>query len=84
MDDIEAEDALDFIFSRGHLTLDEGGALRVPKPKPLEIGENDQRHMYRARVLEGDLPLVLFDPILWGLIVEGGVPEEGEGASRGL
>jgi hypothetical protein len=64
MDDIEDEDALDFFFGRGHFTLDEGGALTVLKPKPLEIGENDQCRMYRTRVLEGDLPLVLFGPIL--------------------
>jgi hypothetical protein len=66
------------------LTLDEGGALRVLKPEPLEIGENDQRHIYRVRVLEGDLPLVLFGPILWGPIVEGDVPKESEGLSGGL
>jgi hypothetical protein len=41
MDDIEDKDALAFIFSQGHLTLDEGGALRVLKPEPPEIGEND-------------------------------------------
>jgi hypothetical protein len=41
MDDIEDEDALDFIFGQGHFTLDVGGALTVLKPEPLEIGESD-------------------------------------------
>jgi hypothetical protein len=84
MDDIEDKDALAFIFGQGRLTLDEGGALRVLKPEPPKIGQNDQRRMYRVRVLEGDLPLVPFGPILWGPIVEGGVPEESVGIFEGL
>jgi hypothetical protein len=34
--------------------------------------------MYRARVLEGDLPLVLATPILWGPIVVSEMSEGGE------
>jgi len=64
LDDVEDEDAIDFIFGRGCLTLDESGTLKVPKPEPLELEERDQRRMYRARVLEGDLPLVPAGPIL--------------------
>jgi hypothetical protein len=66
MNDIEDEDALDFIFGQGCLTLDKCGALRVPKLEPLEIGQNYQRRMYRARVLGGDLTLVPFGPFIWG------------------
>ena len=63
LDDVEDEDAIDFIFGRACLTLDESGTLKVPKPEPLELEERDQRRMYHARVLEGDMPLV---PIGWG------------------
>ena len=36
--------------------------------------------MYRARVLEGDLPLVLAAPVLWGPIVK----VKGAGGGEGL
>ena len=58
LDDVEDEDAIDFIFVCGRLTLDESGTLKVPKHEPLELEERVQHRMYRARVLEGDLPLV--------------------------
>jgi len=35
--------------------------------------------MYHTRVLEGNLPLVLVAPILWGPLVESVVLEEGGG-----
>jgi hypothetical protein len=60
------EDAIEFIFGEGCLSLDAEGKLRVLKPEPLELDERDYRRMYRARVLEGDFPLVLVGPILWG------------------
>jgi hypothetical protein len=66
LDDVDDENDIDFIFGRGCLSLDAEGELKVPKPEPLELDEHDHRHMYRARVLEGDLPLVLATPILWG------------------
>lgn len=63
LNDIDDEDAIDFLFGQGGLSLDEGGVLKVPKPEPLEIGDNNQRCMYRARVLEGDLPFVPVAPV---------------------
>lgn len=68
--DVDDDDAIDYLFGRGRLSLDGEGNLKVPKPKPLELDECDHRHMYRARVLEGDLHLVLAAPILWELVVE--------------
>ena len=70
LDDVDDEDAMDFIFGRGRLSLDAEGELKVPKPEPLELDEHDHRRMYHARVLEGDLPLVPTVPVLWGPIVE--------------
>jgi hypothetical protein len=77
LDDVDDEDATDFIFGQGFLSLDAEGELKVPKPEPLELDEHDHRRMYRARVLEGDLPLVPVAPVLWGPIVES---EGSEGA----
>ena len=54
-DDIEDEDAIDYLYGQGHLSLDDEGILRVPKLEPLELHEHDHRRMYRARVLEGNL-----------------------------
>lgn len=79
MEDVEDEDAIDYIFGRGRLSLDDEGNLRVPKPKPLELYERDHRRMYRARVLEGELPLVPVAPVLWGPIVEHRGSEVSEG-----
>lgn len=53
------------------MSLDDEGNLTVPKSKPLELDERDNRRMYRVRVLEGDLPLVQAAPVLWVPIVEG-------------
>jgi hypothetical protein len=78
LDDVDDENDIDFIFGRGCLSLDAEGELKVPKPEPLELDEHDHRHMYRARVLEGDLPLVLVAPILWGPIVVSEGSEGGE------
>ena len=80
LDDVDDEDAIDFIFGRGHLSLDCEGELKVPKPEPLDLDERDHRRMYRVRVLEGDLPLVPAAPFLWGPIVKG----EGSGGGEGL
>lgn len=55
---------MEFLFGQGRLSLDEGGVLKVPKPEPLEIDENDQCRMLCARVLEGDLPLVTVTLVL--------------------
>ena len=77
---LDDEDAIDFIFGRGHLSLDAEGELKVPKPEPLDLDERDHRRMYRARVLEGDLPLVLAAPVLWGTIVK----VKGAGGGEGL
>ena len=46
------------------MVLDDGVNLKVPKPEPMELDEHDHWRMYRARVLEGDLPLVQATPIL--------------------
>ena len=66
LDDVDDEDAIDFISRRGCLSLDAEGELKVPKLEPLEVDERDHRCMYRARVLEGDLPLVPVTLVLWG------------------
>lgn len=58
LDDIDDEDAMDFIFGGTRLGLGEDGVLRVPKLEPLDISDNERSRMYRARVLEGDLPIV--------------------------
>ena len=79
LDDVDDEDVIDFIFWQGHLSLDAEGELKVPKPEPLELNERDHRRMYRARVLEGDLPLVLVAPVLWEPIVRVEGLGEGEG-----
>ena len=81
LDDVDDEDAIDFIFGRGRLSLDAKGELNiVSKPEPLELDKCDHRHMYHARVLEGDLPLVLVAPVLWEPIVK----VEGSGGVEGL
>jgi hypothetical protein len=59
--------------------LDAEEELKVLKPEPLELDEHDNRRMYHARVLEGDLPLVPASPVLWGPIV---VSEGSEGGAR--
>jgi len=69
-EDINDQDAIDNLYGRGNLSLDDEGKLRVPKPKALELEERDLQRMYRVRVLEGDLPLVPTAPIVWGRIVE--------------
>ena len=71
LDDVDDEDAIDFIFGRGRLSLDAEGELKVPKPEPLELDERDHRRMYRAWVWGGDMPLVPAAPVLWGPIVKG-------------
>ena len=80
LEDVDDKDAIDFIFGRGCLSLDVEGELKVPKPEPLEVDERDHRCMYRARVLEGDLPLVAAAPVLWVPIVK----VEGSGGVEGL
>lgn len=79
LDDVDDEDAIDFIFGQGRQSLGAKGVLKVPKPEPLELGERDHRRMYRARVLEGDLPLVPTVPVLWGAIVRSKELVKGEG-----
>ena len=54
LDDVDDEDAIDFILERGRLSLDAEGEMKVPKPEPLELDERDHRRMYHARVLEGE------------------------------
>jgi len=36
----------------------------VPKPEPIEIDDRDRWYMYQARVLVGDLPIVMVGPLL--------------------
>ena len=79
LDDVDDEDVIDFIFGQGRLSLDAEGELNVSKPEPLELDKCDHRHMYHARVLEGDLPLVLVAPVLWEPIVRVKGIGEGEG-----
>ena len=79
LDDVDDEDAIDFISGRGRLSLDAEGELKVPKPEPLELDERDHHRMYRARILEGDLPLVPAAPVLWGPLVESEGSEGGGG-----
>ena len=79
LDDISDQDDVDYIYGRGNLGLDDEGNLRVPKSEPLELGERDFWRMYRARFLEGDLPMVPAGPVLWGSIVENQGLEGGEG-----
>ena len=81
LDDIDDEDVIDFIFGQGRLSLDAEGELNiVSKPETLELDKCDHRHMYHARVLEGDLPLVPVAPVLWEPIVR----VEGLGEGGGL
>lgn len=70
IDDVDDDDAIDYLFGWGRLSLDDEGNLKSLKPEPLELGERDHGRMYRARVLDGDLPLVQAAPVLWGPIVE--------------
>ena len=78
-DDISDHDAIEYLYGWGNLSLDYEGNLRVLKPEPLELNERDHRRMYHARVLEGDLRLVLVVPVLWGPIVESQGLEADEG-----
>ena len=39
LDDADDEDAIDFIFGRGRLSLDAEGELKVPKLEPLDLDE---------------------------------------------
>ena len=66
VDDISDQDAVDYIYGRGNLGLEDEGNLRVPKPEPLDLDECDFQWMYHVRVLEGDLSLVPAMPVLWG------------------
>lgn len=68
LDDIDDEDAMDFIFGEAKLSLGEDGVLKIPKPEPLDTVDNDRHQMYRARVLEGDLPIVSISPVPWELV----------------
>ena len=61
---VDDDDVINYLFGRGRLTLDDEGNLNVPKLEPLEIDERDHRLMYRARVLDRDLPLVPMPPVL--------------------
>ena len=42
-DDISDQDAVDYIYGRGNLGLEDEGNLRVPKPKSLELDGRDHR-----------------------------------------
>ena len=64
IDDVDDDDAIDFVFGRGCLCLDDEGNLKAPKPESMELDERDHRHMYRVRILEGDLPIVRAAPVL--------------------
>jgi len=79
LNDVDDEDAIDFIFGQGRLSLDAEGELKVPNLEPLELDERDHWRMYHARVLEIGLPLVPTAPVLWGPIVEYQGLEGGEG-----
>jgi hypothetical protein len=79
LDDVDDENVIDFIFGLGRLSLDAEGELNVSKPEPLERDKCDHRHMYHARVLEGDLPLLPVAPVLWEPIVRVEGLGEGEG-----
>ena len=81
LDDVDYEDAIDFIFGRGRLSLDAERELKVLKPESFELDERDHRHMYCTRVLEGDLPLVPMAPVLWGGAI---VKVEGSSSGEGL
>lgn len=60
------------------MSVDEGGLLKVPKPNPLVIKDNDRRRMFRARVLDGELPLVpVPPPIVDPIYVEDSSSSEG-------
>ena len=39
LDDVDDEDAIDFIFGRGRLSLDAKGELKVPKLELLDLDE---------------------------------------------
>ena len=67
---MEESVALDFLFDQRIIPIDEVGDLMQPKVEVPEIQERGLRHMYRLRVLAGDLPLVLFDPIFWGRLLD--------------
>ena len=79
LDDVDDDDAIDFIFGRGRLSLEAERELKVLKSELLDLDERDHQCMYRTRVLEGDLPLVPMALILWGPIVK--VEGSGEGES---
>jgi hypothetical protein len=73
-DDVDEGEAINFLFDKRKAVVDSEGSLRVPKPEPVDLSDWDCRRMYRARVLEGDLPLVPFSPMLWGPLVS--VPDD--------
>lgn len=62
-DDIDDEDAIDYVLGRGRAFVGRDGLLTVPKEEPVELDERDWTYLYRARVLEGDLPLVPWRPL---------------------
>lgn len=62
----EAEDAHGFLFGLSSTNVTSEGELKVLKPEPIEVNELDQRYMYCQRVLEGDLPIVPHELLLWG------------------
>lgn len=64
VDNISDQDVVDYIYGRGNFGLDDEDNLRVPKLEPLELDERDHQRMHRARVLDGDLPLVPMTPVL--------------------
>ena len=66
LDDVDDDDAIDFIFGRGRLSLEAERELKVLKSELLDLDERDHRRMYRTRVLEGDLPLIPTARVLWG------------------
>jgi hypothetical protein len=91
-DDVDEEAVVSFVLGSGDGIVNREGELVVPKLDAAEITERDRRVVYRKRVLEGPLPLVLAPPLLWGplcLVNEGVEVEdmvadaEDEGSSEG-
>lgn len=78
-DDVDEADTIDFLFGKGKVVVDSKGLLKVLKPEPMELNEQDRRFMYQARVLEGDFSLVPSGPLFWGPLVSfgDGGPNEG-------
>jgi len=63
-DQVSLDDAVSFVLRCGNATFGQDSLWRVPKPEPIEINDRDRRYMYRARVLVGDLPIVMIGPLL--------------------